>query len=82
MTVFPTHGYLQDIVQLLQRQVRGNQQASPDRWVRAEQSDLDLVDLLRSLDGVRFGIVRSYSTLRYGAPRCGLLEGDERLRIY
>src|SRR5579863_4551518 len=51
--VFPTHGDLQDIVQLLQRQVRGNQQATPDRWVRAEQSDLDLVDLLRLLGGVR-----------------------------
>ena len=60
MAVFPPHGYLQNIVQLFQRQIRGNQQASPDRWVRAEQSDLDLVDLLRFLNGVRYGHCQAF----------------------
>jgi hypothetical protein len=52
MTVFPTHGQLQDVMQLLQRQVGGNQQPPPDWRVGVEQGDFDLVDLLRLVDGI------------------------------
>lgn len=53
MAVLPTHGQLQDVMQLLQRQVRWNKHPPPDRRIGAKQSDLDLIDFLRLLNGVR-----------------------------
>jgi len=44
VTVLPPHGGLQHVVQLRQSQSGGYQQSPPDRWHRAEQSDLKLID--------------------------------------
>ena len=52
MAVPPTHGRLQNAMQLLQRQVGGNQQAPPDRRLRAEQDNFDLIDLSRPFNGL------------------------------
>src|SRR5664279_343942 len=69
VAVFPPHGQLQHVMQLFQSQIRRHQQPAPDRRTRAEQSDLDLINLLwtRGLFGWH---TKPSSILRYGAPRC------------
>jgi len=44
VAVFPPHSQLQHVMQLLQGQIRGHQQPTPNRWARAEQSDFDLIE--------------------------------------
>jgi hypothetical protein len=70
MTVFPIHGHLQGIMQLLQRQVCGNQQSAADRRISTEESDFDLTDFLRLLDRVGWQI-RPSVILRCAEPMCG-----------
>jgi len=59
MAVFPTHSRLQEVMQLHQCQVRGNQQAPPDWWVPAKQVDPDLTDLLRATAAYFRGLVNA-----------------------
>ena len=44
----PTHGRLEDLVELLEVRIRANQQASPDRRPDAFQRHLELIDFGRA----------------------------------
>ena len=81
MAVFPTHRQLQDVMQLLQGQVGGHQQPTPDRWFGPEQGDLNLINLLELSAVLVVGMVRLSSMLRCGAPRCGRSRAGGRFRI-
>jgi len=41
-------------MQLLQGQIRGHQQPTPNRWAGAEQRDFDLIDFLWIFDSFRW----------------------------
>src|SRR5438552_1637529 len=54
VAVFPPHSQLQHVMQLLQGQIRGHQQPTPNRWAGAEQRDFDLIDFLWIFDSFRW----------------------------
>ena len=54
MAVFPPHSQLQHVMQLLQGQIPGHLQPTPNRWAGAEQRDFDLIDFLWIFDSFRW----------------------------
>ncbi len=54
VAVFPPHSQLQHVMQLLQGQIRGHLQPTPNRWAGAEQRDFDLIDFLWIFDSFRW----------------------------
>src|SRR5664280_539252 len=56
VAVVPPPRSLQHVVQLRQSHFRGYQQTAPDRWARAEQGDLELIDFRRNRTLLRWHI--------------------------
>jgi hypothetical protein len=62
-----------------QSHVRGHKQTAPDRWARAEQGNLNLIDFRRN--ALFFvSIFKLSSMLRYGGPKCDRFGDDGRPR--
>src|ERR1019366_2790734 len=79
----PTHGDLKHVVERRQRQIRGHQQAAPNRRVRTQQGDLDLKDF--SYGSLVFGW---HITMLHSAFMCAVVlfpaagsEGPRWLKI-